>query len=180
MAGVDQWLCKMKCLCVDGELCESMMTFFVDVSCIEIIGEWRYFCDCKPSACLKKSGHAVPFLGAERQPSSYLSLSLPKSTVIFRWRLRRCICVQHSVISALIPYSRQVCPLYPIRMNFLIISCRTIRNDLIVHGNGFGDQVGWLCRCQKRRWIKVQNWSQKKTCHNKLSHLLDPKHYPVN
>ena len=58
--------------------------------------------------------------------------------------------------------------------------CWTIHNHHIVYGYGFGLQVGWPCRCQKRSSSVAWNWRQKKTCHSKLSHLLDPKCTPLN
>ena len=57
--------------------------------------------------------------------------------------------------------------------------CRLLRIHYVVYRNGFDYQVRLLSFRQKRRWQVALNWSQNKTCHNKLSHLLILKGAPL-
>ena len=57
--------------------------------------------------------------------------------------------------------------------------CRLLRIHYVVYRNGFDYQVRLLSFRQKRRWQVALNWSQNKTCHNQLSHLLILKGAPL-
>ena len=144
------------------------------------VSHWNYkglchFCGCIPSI---KVG-VICFLRAERERPLYLLCSLSAYTLMLQCLLSLYLCIMvfsffiDSILLTLVPIAARSCA------SAGHDECRSIRNHHIVYGYGFGLQVGWPCRCQKRSSSVAWNWRQKKTCHSKLSHHVKPKHYLV-
>ena len=129
---------------------------------------------------LNETWCVTSFMRAERERSLHLLCSLSVSTLILQCSLSLHLCL--AVFSFCIDCI--LLTVVPIAARSSASTghdeCRTICNHHIVYESRFGLQVGWLCRCQKRSSSVAWNWWQKKTCHSKLSHLLDPKCTPLN
>ena len=97
VARLDQRLCKMKCLCVDADYCESMMIFIVHESCIEIIEGLHHFCDCKLSASSSRKVGMPHHFWALRESPFYIYHSLCPNPLSFLDGVCTVVCVCSSM-----------------------------------------------------------------------------------
>ena len=170
------WWCKIESMCAAARWVAFTVMTFSNIFPIEIIGRLCHFCVCKPWL---KVGVLYRFESWEWAPFVFVVLSVcihshVEMFIVFVF-VYHGLLFRHWFLSLTkVPIAAGSCA------SAGHDECRSMHNHHIVYGHGFSLQVRWLCRCQKRSSSVAWNWRQKKTCHSKLSHLLDPKCTPLN